>query len=183
MQRILNRSKLVSFCCLVGLLVLATTPIAFGQDNLIADNPPAADEGGLLPPFFETAVDKPLESVCCPPCCRPQWTASADSIILDRIGGVPYALVETVPHSVPLDHLSSTPGTVMLNANDLQQGFAAGPKLDLIRHGDNGCDLELSYFQIDGWNNYRSIGPTPDDWLVMRAAGDFLQTQDSNTRK
>ncbi len=178
MRRILNRSKPVSFYCLVGLLVLATTSVALGQDNLIADNLPAADKGGLLPSSFDTAVDKPLESVCCPSCCGPRWTASADFIILDRIGGVPYALVETVPHSVPLNDLPSTPGIVMLNANDLQQGFSAGPKLGLIRHGDNGYDLELSYFQIDGWNDYRSIGPTPDDWLVMRASGDFLQTQD-----
>ena len=72
----------------------------------------------------------------------------------------------------------TNPGTEVLNANELQQGFAGGPKLDLIRHGDNGYDLELSYFQIDGWNDYRSIGPTPDYWLVMTAPGNFIQEQD-----
>ena len=102
MRRILNRSEPVSSFCLVGLLVLATTPVALGQDNLIADNSPAADKEGLLPSSFDTTVDKPLESVCCPSSCGPRWTASADFIILDRIGGVPYALVETVPHSVLL---------------------------------------------------------------------------------
>jgi hypothetical protein len=174
MRRILNRPKLVSSCCLVGLLVLATTPVALGQDNLIADNSPAADKGGLLPSSFDTAVDKPLESVCCPSCCGPRWTASADFIILDRIGGVPYALVETVPHDQPY----TNPGTEVLNANDLHEGFAAGPKLGLVRHGDNGYDLELSYFQVDEWNDYRSIGPTPDYWLVMTAPGNFIQEQD-----
>jgi hypothetical protein len=174
MQRILNRSKLVNFYCLVGLLVLATTPVALGQDNLIADNLPADDKRGLLPSSFGTAVDKPLESVCCPSCSGSRWTASADFIILDRIGSVPYALVETVPHDQPY----TNPGAEVLNANDLQQGFSGGPKLGLVRHGDNGYDLELSYFQIDGWNDYRSIGPAPDYWLVMTAPGNFIQTQD-----
>ena len=71
----------------------------------------------------------------------------------------------------------------MLNATDLHQGFSGGPQLDLIHHGDDGTDLEVSYFQIDGWNDAKSIGPIigPDghpDWLVMRAPGDFLQTQE-----
>ena len=178
MRHILIKSKIVRYCYLLGLLILATTSVALGQDNRIADYSPAADKGGLLPSSFDTAVDKPLESACDPSRSHPRWTVSADFIILDRIGGVPYALVETVPHSVSLNDLPSTPGTVMLNAGDLQQGFSGGPKLGLIRHGDNCYDLELSYFQIDGWNDFRSIGPTPDDWLVMRAAGDFLQTQD-----
>jgi hypothetical protein len=170
------RSLVGTVACTV--LVLAATPVALAQDASIADNSPATDKGGLLPSVFDTAVEKPPESFCWPSCCGPRWTASADFIVLDRIGGVPYALVETVPSSVPLNQLSNTPGTVILNGEDLQQSFSAGPKLDLIRHGDNGYDLELSYFSIDGWSDYRSIGPTPNDWLVMRAAGNFLQTQD-----
>jgi hypothetical protein len=177
MQHIFKASKTGCFCWLIG-LVLATTSVALGQDHLAADNSPAADKECLLPFSFDTPMGGSAESVCRPACCGSRWTASADFIILDRVGGVPYALVETVPHSVPVDRLAGTPGAVALNGNDLQQGFSAGPKLGLIRHGDNGCDLELSYFQIDGWNVYRSIGPTPDDWLVMRASGNFLQTQD-----
>ena len=47
----------------------------------------------------------------------------------------------------------------------------------MIRHGDCGYDWELSYFQIDGWSSDRSIGPDdPIDWLIMRAPGGFLQT-------
>jgi len=124
-------------------------------------------------------VDRPGEATCCDlgcclPYCHPRWTASADFIILDRVGSFNQTLVETVPHNEPY----TNPGTEVLNANDLQQGFAGGPKLGLIRHGDNGYDLELSYFQIDGWNDYRSIGPTPDYWLVMTAPGNFIQEQD-----
>ena len=172
MRHILNRPKLMSFYCLVGLLVLATTPVALGQDNLIADNSPAADQEGLLPPSFDTAVDRPLESVCCP-LCSSRWTVSTDFIILDRIGTFNQTIVERVPlHEDPL----KITGPEALNSSDLQQGFAGGPKLDLIRHGDSGYDLELSYFQIDGWSSDRSIGPdTPFDWLVMRSPG-FVQT-------
>ena len=76
----------------------------------------------------------------------------------------------TCPHS---RHRDARTPTIFNKA------FAAGPKLDLIRHGDNGYDLELSYFQIDGWNDYRSIGPTPDDWLVMTGSGQLYPgTQD-----
>jgi hypothetical protein len=175
MPRIINifqRSISVYSCCLVGLLLLATTSVALGQNNT------PADESRLLPSSRDAAVDEPLESVYCPLCRGPRWTASADFIVLDRIGGAPYALVETVPHSVPMNQLSSTAGSVVLNAADMRLGFAGGPKLGLIRHGDSGCDFEMSYFQIDGWSDYRSVGPTPDDWLVMRASGNFLQTQD-----
>jgi len=93
--------------------------------------------------------------------------------------------VETVPRSVKYKDLRETAGTEVLGATDLQQGFSGGPRLDLIHHGDDGTDLEVSYFQIDGWNDARSIGPVigPDgraDWLVMRAPGNFLQTQESD---
>jgi len=116
---------------------------------------------------------------CCLPCCCSRWTASADFILMDRIGRFNQTLVETVPKS----QSPSDPGTEMLNANDLQPGFSGGPRLGLIRHGDSDYDLELSYFQIDGWSSYRSIGPTPDYWLVMKAPGDFLQTQDDKDKQ
>jgi hypothetical protein len=73
-----------------------------------------------------------------------------------------------------------------LNSNDLNQGFAGGPKVGLTRHGDCGYDLEFSFFEIDGWNSFRSIPPdrtagpgvSPPDWLVFTAPGDFVQTTD-----
>ena len=70
-----------------------------------------------------------------------------------------------------LPDLHKTPGTELFNGNDFQQGFAAGPRLGLIRHGDNGCDFELSYFQIDGWSSERNIGPDAEqlaDYAVPR---------------
>jgi hypothetical protein len=154
-----------------------------GQNARAADSLMTGNGEGSLSSFSEAAVDPSQSAGCCDAafgqsCCSPRWTASADFIILDRVGSVNRTLVETVAGSVSLHDVSKTPGTEMLNVDDLQQGFAGGPRVGLIRHGDCGYDLELSYFQIDGWNDYRSIGPTPDDWLVMRAPGGFLQTQD-----
>ena len=57
------------------------------------------------------------------------------------------------------------PTTEVLNATDLHQGFSGGPRLSLIHHGDDDGDLEFSYFQIDGWNSYQSIGPTPNGYV------------------
>ena len=62
------------------------------------------------------------------------------------------------------------------------QGFHGGPRLDLVRRGDNGYDLELSYFQIDGWSGGGSVGPydPKTQLLVMQAPGGFVQTQDKD---
>ena len=48
-------------------------------------------------------------------------------------------------------------GTDRLYSDDLTQGFAGGPRVGLTYHADNGYDWEFSFFQIDGWNNARSI--------------------------
>lgn len=143
------------------------------------------NSGEESPSLFPlTTVDRSQGTDCCDvnfgqSCCS-RWTASAEFITLERIGSVPYTLVGLVPHD---EDPFKTTGTEALNANDFRHGFSGGPKLGLIHHGDDGSDLEVSYFQIDGWNSVRSIGPIigPDgpDWLVMRAPGDFVQIQDA----
>jgi hypothetical protein len=191
MQHILNSRKPISSCCLVGtiawaFLLLMAAPAAFGQDCLSANNSLDDDKRELQPSVSETVVDRSRDAAfsdlgySSPP-RRPRWTATADFIILDRIGSVDRTLVETVNGTVSLPDLYNTPGAEVLNANDLHQGFSSGPRVGLIRHGDNGCDIEFSFFEIDSWDDYRSIGPTPNDWLVMRAPGApkcFLQAQD-----
>jgi hypothetical protein len=130
--------------------------------------------------FSETMADQSQGAGCCDVggyrsygC--PRWTASADFIILDRIGGANQTLVERVP--LKDNPFNTTVGVEALNGSDFRQGFSGGPRLDLIRHGDCGYDFELSYFQIDGWSSDRSLGPDdPIDWLVMRAPGGFTQT-------
>ena len=122
---------------------------------------------GSLPSFPETTAEPSQDAGSAdlgfgqPRCC-PRWTAAADFIILDRIGSVPYTLVETVPAGQSPKYA----GTEVLDARDLHEGFSGGPRLDLIHLGEDGNDLEVSYFQIDGWDSYRGIGPTPDGLLV-----------------
>ena len=137
---------------------------------------------GLAPAPTEAAADPVLgaelgDAGFGPP-CSPRWTASADFILFDRVGGVNQALVSTYPPHSPL--VLGT-GTERLNSSDFNQGYSGGPRLDLIRHGDCGYDLELSYFQIDGWNSSKSVGPDGGqlpNWLVFAAPGDFVQTTD-----
>jgi hypothetical protein len=50
----------------------------------------------------------------------------------------------------------------------------------LIGHGDCGYDLELSYFQVDGWSNDTLVEPY-NHWLVMKSPG-FLQTNQGFTQ-
>ena len=72
-----------------------------------------------------------------------------------------------MPGNVEVKDLHKYAGTETFNGNDFQQGFAAGPSVDLIRHGDSGYDFELSYFQISGWNSDRTIDPDdPEEWMV-----------------
>jgi Putative beta barrel porin-7 (BBP7) len=104
---------------------------------------------------------------CSQRCYCPQWTASADFIILDRIGGFDQTLVR----GFTADTNFQTIGTELLNANDFRQGFSGGPRVGLIRHGE--CyDFELMYFQIDGWSSTRRV--TPDDEILeFTAPGGF----------
>jgi hypothetical protein len=70
-------------------------------------------------------------------------------------------------------------GPEAFNSNQFQQGFSAGPKVDLIYRGDSGYGAELSYFNIFNQSATHATGPdTPADWLVMKAPGIFWQTQD-----
>ncbi len=79
--------------------------------------------------------------------CCPRWTAMADFLILERIGGKTQTLVR------PLQGATDDPR--YLYSNDFHFGFHSGPRVSLIRHGDRCYDLEFLYFGIDGWS--RSI--------------------------
>jgi hypothetical protein len=156
-------------CALVAMPFLSITASAEDQKNSTGNS---ADSEDSPPSFSQVPVDQSQGA-------PPRWTVSADALILYRIGTVSRTLVERVPGTVPLRDLSTTPGTEALNSNNFRQGFSPGGRIDVIRHGDSGYDLEVSYFQTAGWSSARSIGPdNPPDWLVMRAPGNFLQTQD-----
>ncbi|MGB9189161.1 MAG: BBP7 family outer membrane beta-barrel protein [Methylovirgula sp.] len=103
---------------------------------------------------------------------------------MERLGGVNRTLVERVPGDVPFynppyEDTSTAPGVEAFNSNQFRQGFSAGPKISLTYHGDSGYGVELSYFNIFDQTATKVIGPdSPADWLVMKAPGNFWQTQD-----
>lgn len=159
-------------------LLVPTVPTVLGQESLEASDTRTGDQEAAPAAFFEPVLDRAGEPAQgeLGDSLRDRaarWTASAEFLLLERIGTVPYMLVKRVPGG----HMTD-PGTEALDATDLHQGFAGGPRLGLTRHGQDGYDLELSYFQIDGWNSTRSIYPAdPQDWrwLTMRCPGEFLQ--------
>ncbi len=162
------------------------------EPNNSTDNRVSAEAEDISPASFSQmlAAQSPnadcCDTNCCLPSCRPRWTASAEVIALSRSGGGNQTLVERVsgyppadrvPGSTTFGNLFTTPGAEALTGNDFQQGFNAGPRLGLIRHGDSGYDLELTYFQIDGFNSNRTVLPNDSsDCLVMRAPGRWLFT-------
>ncbi|HEY4761470.1 MAG TPA: BBP7 family outer membrane beta-barrel protein [Thermoguttaceae bacterium] len=87
---------------------------------------------------------------CYQRCCCPRWTATADIIFLDRIGSKSQTLVRETDRQSPTDG-------VLLDSKDFDFGFRGGPRVSLIRHGDNCYDLEFLYFQIDGWRSSRRV--------------------------
>jgi hypothetical protein len=98
---------------------------------------------------------------------------------LERIGGVSRTLVERVPLSVPFFSVPDATSVEAFNSSQFQQGFSAGPKIDLIYHGDSGYSAELSYFNIFNQSATKVVGPdNPADWLLMKAPYPFWQTQD-----
>ena len=166
------------FATAVGaiLVMAASSAAALGQNDPAVGGFLAGDEDSTTSLSASTADQSPRDGCCDLGGCRsygsPRWTAAADVIIFDRIGNANQTLVERQPRSKPY----TDAGVEALNSSDFRQGFAAGPRLDLIRHGDRGYDFELSYFQIDGWSSDRSVGPDdPPDWLIMRSPG-FIQT-------
>src|SRR5208337_1991752 len=167
-----NRHRLIAIyfpCALAAMLFLSITASAGDPDNSTGKS---ANSEASPPSFSQAPVGQP-------PRTPPRWTISAEAIILDRIGNANRTLVARVPGAVPLPNLSTAPGTEALNSNDFRQGFSPGPRIAVIRHGDSGFDLEVLYFQTAGWSSTKSVGPdNPPDWLVMRAPGGFLQTQD-----
>ncbi len=181
-----SREWLGRALCAISLLVTSSAT-ALGQNAPATGSAMAGNGGDSSPLAWETAVDRsPCAGCrnpgCCPPYLCPRWSASAEFICFERIGGINQTLVSTYP---PHDPLVPGTGVEQLNTNDLHQGYAGGPRLGLIGDGDNGYDVEVSFFQIDGWSSVGDIAPNylgpsapPPNWLVFMAPGDFVQLTD-----
>jgi len=109
-----------------------------------------AEQCGMAPrmaPGFPGLQQGFPEQGCMAPCgpTDPRWTARAEAAFMERVGGRPYPLI-------------TAGGNELLNVTDLNFSVEVGPRVNLIRHGDNGWDLEVGYFGIDGFtaSAYRS---------------------------
>ena len=134
---------------------------------------------GSLPSFPETTA-KPSQERACPiwALANPDGRPTADFMGWFRVGGVNQALVTTYPVTPPPPAVNPPfvpgTGTERLNSQDLNQSFAAGPKMDLTYHGDDGYDVELSFFEIDGWNGAGIVLPNGQS-PSFAAPGGFVQ--------
>jgi hypothetical protein len=174
-----------AICAILACSTVSTA--ALGQTAPAADIAMTGNGEGSLPSFSETTADPSqgasyfdagIDQSCCP-----RWTASADAIILQRIGTFNQTLVTTYPGAPsPTAHFVVGQGTDQLLSGDLTQGFAAGSKIGLIQHGDDGYDLEFSFFEVEGWKNAQSVSSGTDTTPVFVAPGGFVQTTDSATQ-
>ena len=106
-------------------------------------------------------------------------TLSMEAVALGRSNNVNQALVSRVPGGNTFYSTAVENGAQALNSNQLQQGFATGPKLSLTYHDVAGYGLEMSYFNVSNMTASKTIGPdNPGNWFVMKAPGGFWQTQD-----
>jgi hypothetical protein len=71
--------------------------------------------------------------------CGAYWSFSADALALQRSN----------TRKQPLFYDAN--GAVLLDAEHFNSCTSVGFQLDAIRHGPCGWDLELGYFQVDGW--------------------------------
>jgi hypothetical protein len=85
------------------------------------------------------------------------WTASAEAMIMSRSGGKTSTLL-----------LNHTTGGEIFNAKNFDFPWAVGPRVSIV--GEDilfGCDLEASYFGIDGWSAAKSFTINNDGALFM----------------
>lgn len=183
----MNVGRIFATAICVILVGSTSSPRVFGQTAPLAERS-LTDSGGESPSLFSaTTVDPSQGAGCCDvgfgqSCCS-RWTASAEFIILERIGTANQTLVTTYPGPPsPKTQFIVGQGTDQLYSSDLTQGFAGGPKVGLLWHGENGYDLEVSFFQIDGWSNAASVASGTNTTPVFVAPGGFVQTTDSATQ-
>ncbi len=192
----MNSCKLSGTALSAISVLLTSSAVALGQNDPTGDRG-LTDNGETSLPWLYAATADPSQGAggeavdLSPSWVSPRWTASAECILWERVGTVNETLVTTYPvqpvQPPPMPTLIVGQGTDRLYSDDLAQGFAAGPKVGLTFHADNGYDWEFSFLEIDGWNNARSIAssaaPANPITPVFVAPGGFVQTTDNGSEK
>ena len=91
---------------------------------------------------------------CCPDPCCPKWTFRADALILHRSSDSDVGIAFEEDPLAPGD---PDPNAPVFNAGDFDLGWAAGPRLSLIRCLNECYSVEASWFGIDSWNDSQSF--------------------------
>ena len=183
-----SRRSIGTIACAIAALSMVAS-LAWGQNSPTPDCFATDARGNSSPLLSEAAVDQPpgaaSDASFGQSCRGPRWTASADFIILERVGTVNQTLVTTYPVTPPPPPVNPPfipgTGTERLNSEDLHQGFAPGLRVGLTYHGEEGCDVEFSFFQIDGWSSAGSVAPNGQS-PSFAAPGGFIQTTDTATQ-
>lgn len=175
------------FGTVLGTVVVWATSVAavWGQAGPAVDGAMSGQGDGSLSPFSEPAMELPSGAggeLGFRPLGDPRWTASAEYVGWNRVGGAHQTLVSSYP---PHDPIVPGTGVERLNSSELNESFASGSRLT-VRQSNRSYDLEFSFLEINGWSQYRRIepnvgpgpNPPPPDWLVFMAPGDFVQLTD-----
>lgn len=86
----------------------------------------------------------------CRPCCGPIWSAGVDAIFLDR---------SRPDDTTQLVRCNCPNGEVLFFSPDkYDTGIAAAPRFRLFRHQPGHAGLEVTYYNIDSWNDSRHFG-------------------------
>jgi len=107
----------------------------------VTDHPSATSQN----PFIDEGTSEEPAGVasqpCNPECCGPRWTFTAEGIGLQR----------TNTRKRPL-LLDVNTGADLLDTQTMNFAVASGMQLSAIYHNLCGRDLEIAYFQLDGFD-------------------------------
>lgn len=80
--------------------------------------------------------------------CGPRWIFAAEAMVLQRVNTGRQTLFESLNTNSAYD---------LLDARDFRFPLELGPKLSAIRRGPCGWDVEVAYFQFDGFRDERFV--------------------------
>lgn len=166
--------------CLAALGCAVLSTLSLPLPSYAASDTPATQASTAEEPPVATSRQEANRPESGDPAARgAPWSVWADAVAFDRVGTAQRKLVERVPGGTEFNSIPSTPGRTALKSTDLNQGFAAGMEVGAGYRIDSSHEVSASFFHVGDWDAKRSVGPdNPPDWLVMRAPGNFFQTQD-----
>ncbi len=143
-------------------------PAPDGYAYEMADECGPACEGQCCEPEQCAAPVGVFNRMCDCDDCGPRWSFTAEALALQR--------TNTRPQTVLIGVDTQVPNAVDASGLDFPVGF--GYQLSAIRHDVLGCcDLELAYFQLDGFEaRARMPGPS---WIMTDVNGAGMLVDDA----